>query len=174
MALKRICEFIRCAETAGGEAETRREGMPSIVPTSALHEPANKWPEYGKPTFVLSDLERASQCAYFDYQRERVYVRTNKRFRRINRRSKRPRLPFTPNKRVVIESKACPVCGRDNIKRRHRLRLKTVDLKFLRGGVKRWIVAYRSWGYRCEDCGARFRPTDWPEGRALYRPGLAC
>jgi hypothetical protein len=129
---------------------------------------------YGRPNFVLSDLEHASQCAYFDYQRERVYVRTNKRFRQINRRSKSPRVPFTPNKRVVIECETCPTCGQSNIKKRHRLNLKTVDLKFLRGGVKKWIVAYRSWGYKCEDCGARFRPTEWPEDRSLYQAGLAC
>jgi len=26
-----------------------------------------------RQNFVLKDLERASECAYFDYQRDRVY-----------------------------------------------------------------------------------------------------
>ena len=47
-----------------------------------------KWPIYGRPNFVLKDLERASECAYFDYQRDRVYVRTEKRFKSINRRAR--------------------------------------------------------------------------------------
>jgi predicted RecB family nuclease len=174
IALRRVCEFIQCAETARSGAETQDSALPIIVPTSALPTPTRKWPVYGRPSFVLSDLERASQCAYFDYQRERVYVRTNKRFRQINRRSKSPRSPFTPNKRIVLECESCPACGRGNIKKRNRLRQKTVDLKFLRGGVKKWIVVYRSWAYKCEDCGERFRPANWPADHSLYQPGLAC
>jgi hypothetical protein len=46
-------------------------------------------------------------------------------------------------------------------------------LKFTRGGVKKWVVVYRSWGYRCQDCSARFHPEEWPKGRTQYQPGLA-
>jgi predicted RecB family nuclease len=174
MALRRIFEFIQCAETVKPGAETQDSSLPSIVPTSGLPKPRQKWPTYGRATFSLSDLERASECAYFDYQRERVYVRTNKRFKQINKRCKKPRLPFSPNKRVVFECESCPACGRSNIKKKNRLRQKTVDLKFFRGGVKKWIVVYRSWAYKCEDCGASFRPGEWPKDHSLYQSGLAC
>jgi predicted RecB family nuclease len=174
MALKKLCEFIRDSETARLEVATQGTGTPSVIQTSSLLKPRPKWPTYGRATFALGDLERASQCAYFDYQRERVYVRTNKRFKQINKRCKRPRLPFSSNKRVVIECKTCPGCGGNNIKRKHPLRQKTVDLKFFRGGVKKWIVAYRSWRYKCEVCGAMFRPDEWPKDHSLYQSGLAC
>jgi hypothetical protein len=140
--------------------------------TSNLPKPSRKWPTYGRVNFALSDLERASQCAYFDYQRERVYVRTNKRFKQINKRSKRVHRPFTPTKRLVIECNTCPSCGSRDIKRRNKLRRKTVDLKFFKGGMKKWIVLSRSWAYACETCGARFRPPEWPNDQTLYQLGL--
>jgi predicted RecB family nuclease len=172
LALKRICDFIVRAEAARSEPGTQDGNIPSVIQTSGLPKPPQKYPVYGRSTFVLNDLERANQCAYFDYQRERVYVRTNKRFKQINRRSQRPHLPFTSNKRVVIECKTCPSCRGDDLKRKHRLNRKTVDLKFLRGGVKKWIVKYHSWRYNCENCGTLFRSEDWLENRSLYQPGL--
>src|SRR5262249_37741887 len=126
-ALKAVCDFIAQAETARPGPGAEGGQAPAVMPTSELPKPPSKWPVYGRANFVLGDLKRASQCAYFDYQRERVYVRTDKRFKRINRRAKPPRLPFTPNKRVVLECEACPACGSGKIKRRNRLRRKTVD-----------------------------------------------
>ena len=54
------------------------------------------------------------------------------------------------------------------------MKRKTIDMRFLKGGVKKWVVLHRSWAYQCEDCGARFLPADWPQDRSLYQPGLAC
>jgi hypothetical protein len=147
---------------------------PKIVPTSDLPRPASKWPAYGRPSFVLPDLERASACAYFDYQRERVYVRTNKRFKAINRRAKRDKQRLTVNKRVVTECGSCPACGGNKIKKTHRLRRKTIDIKFFRGGVKKWVVLHRSWAYQCDSCGTRFLPADWPQDRSQHQAGLMC
>jgi hypothetical protein len=73
----------------------------------------------------------------------------------------------------VIACEACPTCGSGNIRRKHRLRRKTVDMKFFKGGVKKWIVVYHSWAYQCDGCGARFRPEEWFADQSLYQPGLA-
>jgi predicted RecB family nuclease len=89
LALRALCHFLSEVESGRPGAQSN-DGCPlGVVSTEDLPKPQRKWPIYGKPTFVLKDLEHASQCAYFDYQRERVYVRTDKRFKRINRRSKR-------------------------------------------------------------------------------------
>jgi predicted RecB family nuclease len=172
-ALKAVCDFIAHAVTATPGPCSEGGQAPEVMPTSELPKPPSTWPVYGRPNFVLGDFERASQCAYFDYQRERVYVRTDKRFKQINRRAKPPRLPFTPNKRIVIACEACPMCGSSKIKRRNGLRRKTVDVKFFKGGVKKWIVVYLSWTYQCDGCGARFQPEEWLADRSLYQPGLA-
>src|SRR5262249_53429626 len=97
VALKRACDFLASIEAVKTDGETQQGTVPSIIQTSELPKPSQKWPVYGRPTFVLNDLQRASECAYFDYQRERVYLRTDKRFKQINKRAKEPRSPFTPN-----------------------------------------------------------------------------
>ena len=173
-ALKQVCDFIAYAEKARPGQIADNCNVPNVMQTSELPKPPSKWPVYGRPSFVLSDLERASKLPYFDYQRERVYVRTNKRFKQINRRSKPPRLPYTPNKRIVIVCETCPACGASKIKRKNRLKRKTVDMKFFKGGVKKWIVLYHSWAYQCDSCGTRFLPKEWLVDRSLYQRGLAC
>src|SRR5262249_34093470 len=122
LALEGVYAFIADAGTAGPKSGMEDATKPNIVPTRELPGPPSKRPVYGRANFVLPDLERASDCAYFDYQRERVYVRTNKRFKEINRRAKRNKLRLTVNKRVVTECEACPACGGNKIKRTHRLR----------------------------------------------------
>jgi hypothetical protein len=48
-----------------------------------------------------------------------------------------------------------------------------IDLKFFRGGVKKWVTDYLSWSYKCAKCGTRFAPEGVPRGRApKYGPGL--
>jgi transposase IS66 family protein/RNase H-like protein len=173
-ALRSICEFVARVEADGAKADTAGGSAPGVVSTRDLPKPARKWPSYGRATFALDDLARVNECAYFDYQRERVYVRTDKRFRQINKRTRPRRVPATPNKRAVVECSTCPACGGSRIKRRNRLTRKTVDLRFHRGGVKRWVVVHRSWAYRCEDCGARFWPPERDKNRSVYQPGLAC
>jgi uncharacterized protein YprB with RNaseH-like and TPR domain len=172
LALKAVCDFLAEVESGCPRAESK-EGCPlAVASTEDLPKPQRKWPIYGRPTFALKDLEHASQCAYFDYQRERVYVRTDKKFKRINRRSKPKRLPFTPNKKVVLECTQCPTCGNPTIRRRNRLKRKTVDIKFFESGLKKWIVAYSSWTYGCEACGNRFTSADWQAARTMYQNGL--
>jgi predicted RecB family nuclease len=173
-ALKKLCAFIEHAAKARQESSVDSGNHPSIISTSELPKPPSQWPTYGRPTFALNDLKRANECAYFDYQRDRVYARTNKRFRQIVSRSKPHRPPLTPNKQIVIECDKCPACGAENIKRTYRLQRKTVDLKFFKGGVKKWIVLYRSWRYYCNSCGVRFCPKDWLTYRSRYREGIAC
>jgi predicted RNA-binding Zn-ribbon protein involved in translation (DUF1610 family) len=62
---------------------------------------------------------------------------------------------------VVLECTQCPTCGNQAIRRRNRLKRKTVDIKFFESGLKKWIVAHSSWTYRCEACGNRFTSADW-------------
>jgi hypothetical protein len=61
---------------------------------------------------------------------------------------------------------SCPVSGV------HLIRRKTVDMKFFKGGVKKWIVSYLSWAYECRGCGVSFTSDEWRKDRTLYQNGL--
>ena len=49
---------------------------------------------------------------------------------------------------------------------------KTVlDLKFMRHGIKRWIIRYQFHRYKCQECGATFSPErTWT--RSKYGSGI--
>ena len=73
LALQRVVEsvnrIIDCATAGMGPAQGDFIQADSLKPKSLY-----KW---GNVDFVLKDMERINDCAYFDYQREKVFIRTN-------------------------------------------------------------------------------------------------
>ena len=47
--------------------------------------------DYGKHKFALPDLEIINNAAYFDYQREKVFLRTNDAIRKARTKRRRVR-----------------------------------------------------------------------------------
>ena len=92
----------------------------------------------------MQDLDHINRCAWFDYQREKVYLRTSKAVRRAclkaRKRGKRAKLPV--NKEVEIKSRTCPNCGGKQITRlSNETHSKLAyDLKFTAGGIRRQVI----------------------------------
>jgi predicted RecB family nuclease len=81
----------------------------------------------GPVDFVLPELDQINKCAYWDYQRDRIYIRSNPRLRRVARRKQRKkRRRILPVNVTVSPSRPwkCPGCASNKIKRngRHRKR----------------------------------------------------
>ncbi|RKY08902.1 MAG: hypothetical protein DRP56_03410 [Planctomycetota bacterium] len=122
------------------------------------------WPNiYKRNDFYFQEFDRINRCAYFDYQRERVYVRTSDLVKKSVRRKKRNRRRGRLNK--VIECKRpshCPYCRAAGVIK-HNAVTKTVnDLKLFNGGVKRWTVKYTAHRYLCKLCRKTFLPKEHP------------
>ncbi|MCY2952535.1 MAG: IS66 family transposase [Planctomycetota bacterium] len=124
--------------------------------------------KWGRTQYNNSDFQFINNCAYFDYQRERVFVRTNRmlraaRARRIKARRRKPRA----NRKLFITASGCPVCKSERIKEvvlledgrcpRPRVR-RAYDLLFTAGGIRRQVLECRSRMYQCEQCGHAFVP----------------
>jgi predicted RecB family nuclease len=122
----------------------------------------------GKREFALSEFEHANKAAYWDYQRDRIYVRSREYL------NLRPRLRHANssnhrymNKTVVCsDQSACPRCGSENCSGRRCSRI-LYDLRFGELSVKRWLVEYRFRVYRCPNCRHRFGvPKEfWPHSK---------
>jgi predicted RecB family nuclease len=144
------------------------EGTPADGPGPIERVRAGKrgddFRKWGHTAFLLPEFERASQCAWFDYQREKIVVRKadHKKTRSASRKKARqPR----PTRRVIVHSNRCPRCKGRNVceagsPRRTKLFL---DLKVSNGGVRRVIVKYVTAKYRCRDCGRYFLPRKFKE-----------
>jgi hypothetical protein len=168
LALKSLYDFIAdVIEKTPGNA-----GEQHLVHTDELPKSPTKWPTYGRPDFQLREFERINECAYFDYQREHVFVRTNRRFRTINRRANRKLSVPKVNRTMDLSCSKCLYCGSRRLKAGRRATRTLIDLRFSRAGVKRWVTRYISWWYRCRKCGRIFIPERWPTCRSKYGRNL--
>jgi predicted RecB family nuclease len=122
----------------------------------------------GKIKFFHPDYEYINACAHFDYQRERVYVRTGKARRRKTRKARRlVNRDVRVSQRVQIVSRRCPSCGSCELTQwatgkkvpGQFLKSKTsFDLVFTPSGIKRRVIECRSAIHECGRCGKTFVP----------------
>ncbi|NGO55901.1 TM0106 family RecB-like putative nuclease [Allomesorhizobium camelthorni] len=111
---------------------------------------------FGKFPSALPEFEKINAAAYWDYQRSKVYVRTNKAIRRTIEKSVKPVKKVAVEKEATIDDRpaCCPRCGASKVWVAKRLSQTVFDLKFTRRGIKRWVVRYRYNSYRCGACKA--------------------
>jgi len=166
-ALRKVTEFIQAVnETARrrGERGVDNTASPPVAwADEIIANPSRK--EWCRPSFTLEDFDYANRCAYFDYQREKVLLRTSKSIRRACLRHSEPtngsKLPV--NREIEIRSRTCPSC-----KGKHITRLSNdihsnlaYDLKFSGGAIRRQVVRCTAARYRCEECNSTFRPSKY-------------
>ncbi len=126
---------------------------------------------FGKFASALPEFEKINSAAYWDYQRSKVYIRTNKEIRRTVEKYRRTSRQVLVEKEVRVGDKpdVCPKCGSEKLwvvaSQSHVL----FDLRFMRRGIKRWAIQYHYNRYKCHDCSAVMTPhrRDWQYGPNL-------
>ena len=126
---------------------------------------------YGKLDCALPEFEKINNAAYWDYQRSKVYARTDKTIRRTVQKSQQRSKYVTVEKEVTVGviPEMCPKCNAAELQMRREGSYIVYDLKFMRKGIKRWVVRYRYGRYRCSECRAEISTYS---GRAFYGPTL--
>jgi len=180
-ALMAICNFIRksTALALGHEkVPGRNEGM---VSTESLRKTGEgNRPVYKKAEFALPEFELVNKCAYFDYQRDRVFARTKRLCRKsASKRGRRVERRASLSTAVSIRRDKCPECGSGKIKCKRTIKRWLIDLKYFKTGigVKRWQPRYLIRQYHCRTCKKTFLSPDVPlnaSSRAIYGHGLIC
>jgi predicted RecB family nuclease len=164
-ALKLVTE---CVQAIGQAASTRgeRKGDGSAAKAAfawadELTAPQSRG-QWCRPKFALQDFEYINQCAYFDYQRDKVFVRTGTNVRRggIRPRKRRKAKRLRANRKIEIRSNKCPFCKGTQITRMDNQRhTKCVyDLKFTSGGFRRQVIRCTAVLHRCQGCEKTFLP----------------
>ena len=124
-------------------------------------------PEWRKAEFAVSDFAFINERAYFDYQRDRVFIRTNKTLkrRRARKRSRKGKKNLWVNRSVALTSQDCPFCGGTDVTATRstdgRLTRLAFDLRLTRSGIRRWVTRFTTVWYECQGCGQRFLPRDY-------------
>ena len=116
--------------------------------------------EYADPA-----IENLHKYSIFDYQRQRVFVRTDDFIKKSEkRRIMKKKSILRPNKSINLTAKICVKCKSRSIRATKPISKKIIDLKFTNSGVKRWITRFSSFVYQCKECGLFFSPEKYKIG----------
>jgi predicted RecB family nuclease len=164
-ALWKVAEFVH----AVGEVARRRgagtgdpaPSGPAVAWADEVAAPSSRR-EWCRVKFALEDFDHVNRCAWFDYQREKVFLRTSKAVRKacLRHRKRRKRAKLPVNKEVEIRSSTCPRCKGKRLTRLYEeMHYKLAyDLKFTAGGIRRQVIRCTTACHRCEDCNLVFLP----------------
>jgi predicted RecB family nuclease len=128
---------------------------------------------FKRNTFVFPELDVINKAAYWDYQRERIYVKSNKVVKHALRQASQAQPALSPNTEIELaRPHSCPKCNSTKLHQKNKADKTVLDVRFMRHGVKRWIIRYRYHSYECRECGAVFLPPDRPWTRSMCGSGL--
>jgi predicted RecB family nuclease len=150
------------------EASLGQAPRTDVILTSKMKR-GDRFPlRFGRNVFAFPELAEINNAAYWHYQRERVYVKSQPELRRKREPQWKPRSALIPN--TTIESGRatnCQACESNLIYRHGKRNKIEVDLRFMRYGIKRWITRYVGYRFRCRSCGGTFYNYDrrWPTGK---------
>jgi RNase_H superfamily len=126
---------------------------------------------WGRVAFYHADYAYITHCAYFNYQRDRVYIRTSRTLRKsmaqlARKQNRRLRI----NQCVQILVSTCPFCNSNEIAtalvgevlkyRRPRVK-RAFDLVFTSSGMRRTVYECRTLVHRCLKCNQEFIPEQY-------------
>jgi predicted RecB family nuclease len=180
-ALRTICAFVSKSAVLATERSTFSGNNEEVVSTDSLRKVGEgNRPIFRKAEFSCPEFEVVNKCAYFDYQRDRVFART----RRVPRNLNGHRAPKTERRLSLATTvsqtcKRCTACGSRNIICEKKFVRWIIDLKYYKTkiGVKKWQPRYLFLHYRCQKCRELLICPNVPfvaSSRAIYGHGLMC
>ena len=150
-ALVKILEAI--TKIIQGDTQYELESIDDIRPEANY--------SFGKVDFMLDDLELINKCSYFDYQREKIYFRTDKKVRKaLKKQEKRNRIINQTNGSFNLTPEFCPNCHHTKFRQLTHKTKTIVDLKFIKNGIKKWALECHGGRFQCLKCKHSFSPKD--------------
>ncbi len=136
--------------------------------TDAVHaESIPRETMWGRFSTPISEFEKINKAARWDYQRDKVYVRSSRRIRKIAavKTVRRERLERTNKVVICPDQTSCPECGSRGY-RHFGVTTKILhDIYFGRNSLKQWVVEYRFRHHWCGKCRMRYGVPSafWPD-----------
>jgi predicted RecB family nuclease len=168
VALKKVVDLL---DSIGTRPATP-DGEAGCPPVSRV-EDIDRWVndrKWGTMNFAQAEFEEINQRAYFDYQRERVFVRSSRTLRKSRWGKKKGRQKVPATQRITVTARKCPSCGSSSLTTEVNRREVTCpipkvkrafDLWVTPAGIRRKVIECSAAVHRCLDCGHDFIPKSY-------------
>lgn len=168
--LRRVTEFVRTLSTPPGV--TTDSAAAEVVHAESLRRETPC--KFRRVQFRLPELEAINRAAYWDYQRDKILVKSSARLQRIAAQSrKRRRVKLRVNETVRCPAPVrCPECGGPKLWKHGAASRTVFDVKFGASSIKRWVTKYLLARYLCRQCGATFHNPASTGGGEKFGPNL--
>jgi hypothetical protein len=149
-AIERIC-----AHRADGDETQNTAPGPDVVRVDELKR--QRPHGFRRNQFANPELDYINKCAYWDYQRNKVYMRTSAPLKKAVLRNPKERdlaqLPINADIELNQKPGACPACGATSKLYTQIQPSRTVyDLQFTGAGVRRKVLRYTYRRLYCTAC----------------------
>ena len=138
-----------------------RTPQPGVVPVSTTTTAQT----FYRKGFVIPEFKEINDAAYWDRQRDMIYVRSSQHYHGKRQRERERAMKMKPNRTLTATSpSSCSTCGCTQLRRGSSHTRVLYDIKFTGRGMRRDVVKYKSKVLHCDDCGERItvRPDPWP------------
>ncbi len=162
-ALGLVHDVISHLRDSGDEAAFRE-----VAATEDLALSDSMWPTFKSSIPAFEAINKAGR---WSYQRDRIYIRTDKAIRRaVHKADVQPTRSLRPTKEVTRNQSAiCPACGKKGDKKCDASRT-LYDLRFGKLSVRTWVVRYHYRTYYCGHCHRTFgTPEEFRKGSMYGR-----
>ena len=154
-----------------------REGARATASADFVHADLllqNPSRTFKKNHFQFAEFEQINQAAYWNYQREKVLVRSSEHLKRIARKVAKNSRTFARANKIVDwpGPMACPDCGGLKIYKNQTASKTVIDLRFGSASIRKWTTRYRFHRYRCQACRAVFYNSEQAWSGEKFGPNL--
>lgn len=151
-------------------SEIPSEQTTEIVRTDTMKRPQRfRW---GKGEFSMMEFQAINDASYWDYQRDRIYLRTNLPIRSLTSQKRKSIRAWDRIVDIGSTPVACTECG-NTLFRKSGFRYKVVhDLHFQKKGIVRRVTRFRSFRHVCTHCGIKVTTSENALPHDKYGAGL--
>ena len=161
------CSVLRTVVETISKISSNSLNHTEVVSVDDIHNESTY--KFGPSQYLFQELEFVNKCAYFDYQREKIYFRNRKNSKHKVKDKTRISQKYRINKIIKIPTPSnCYKCESSELYGHGRKSKIVWDVKFFDFGVKRWVVKYETGRVRCGKCGLAFPPAEFQRIKTKY------
>jgi predicted RecB family nuclease len=120
--------------------------------------------KFGQPEYLIPEFKEITKYAYFDYQREKIYFKTNLTIKKaLKHKAKKHKIADKVNKTFQVgdtEYPKCPYCQSEHLRCRKKYKM-LIDLKFSNNGIRKWVTQLEAKKFVCNTCKKSFSPYNF-------------